>query len=302
VDLSRGWGLNTEDRALIALLSKTLEAGDGEQRHDFPSGASYPGSDPVETQLNALADRGWLTLGGDYDGINYQLSSAGADTARAIRDRRDNAIRRRVDARDAVLYFVSGHGPRATVDELLASDNSWYFDRQLTVAEIEESANFLEAEGWISTQGSWQGLMWMDPLPKGDRLVETGKSVNDPQPKGGIHYDQSTNITTGGGPAYTQAHTHSSTMNVTINPADRQLALEFAQRLEDVLPQLGLSDEAAATLPPEIREATEIDNPRFLRRVLESVVTQLATSTATALSGPLSQDALRIVHQLASLT
>lgn len=300
MDLHRGWGLNPEDRALIALLSNTLNAGNSQQRHDFPSGASCPGSDPVETQLEALKDRGWLVTSGDYEGIDYQLSSAGAEIARTIRDRRDDEIRRRVDARDAVLYFVSGHGPRATVDDLLASDNSWYFDRQLTVAEIGTAASFLEAEGWISTQRAWQGLMWMDPLPKGDRLVEAGKSVNDPRPVGGIHYDQSTNITTNGGPAYTQAHTHNSTMNVTIAPDERQSALDLAQRLEDALPQLGLSHEDADTLPFEIREAAETGNPRFLKRVLEAVATQLATSTATALSGPLSQDALHIIHQLAS--
>lgn len=300
MDLRRGWGLNTEDRALIALLSKTLEAGDGEQRHDFPSGASTPGSDPVETQLGALADRGWLNLQREYDGISYWLTSAGADIARAIRDRRDSAIRRRADARDAVLHFVSDHGQRATVDELMASDDSWYFDRQLTVAEIETAASFLEAEGWISTERAWQGLMWMDPQPKGDRLVEAGKSVNDSQPDGGNYYDQSTNIATGGGPAFTQAHTQHSTMNVSIAPDDRELALSLAQRLEDFLPQLGLPGGDAAALPSEIREAVEISNPRFLKRVLESAVTQLTTSTATALGGPLAQDAMHLIHQLAS--
>jgi hypothetical protein len=260
----------------------------------------------VRQGIRIFVNRGWIEqieTAEDLD-TDCRVRPAGTEQMDDVRQRRSDRVARNKAVRDAVLHWVYEASSDTTtlpsMDEYLRDPKSWYFGAQLTVDEIDQASMTLKELGYIDGVGRFGGGITRPRITaKGRMLVESGLSVHDPPSTGGnVTYDQSTNVNTGGGPAITQAHRHGSTMNVAITQDNRQLALDLADRLQQALPQLGLTD--AATLPDEIREATGADNPRVLRRVLESVVTQVATSTATALGNPLVQQAQHILHLLTS--
>jgi len=138
----------------------------------------------VTGDLHALQDRGWLWFEASAAGIQtVVLNQAGVDAAEEFQALQTDPRRRTLEIRDAALHWLYD---RHLVDDdsglfadFLKSPNAHFLGEPYSEAEVNRAMQWLLDGGYIKGIKAY-GTILARPMitTKGQRVVESGRSVN----------------------------------------------------------------------------------------------------------------------------
>lgn len=245
------------------------------------------GRDTVQATIPPLIERGhiksWPSLAG-YSGAF--LEPSGADVVEEVRAHRDNNAERGMAVRDAILRWLHAQGPGAqpVLSAFLDSSYAEFYGATFTEKDITHGSRWLHEEGYISGSGSLQGGILRPRItPKGTRVVESGRSVNDPQDQAPSQtYLNNFHGATGNVAIGSSNFTQNST---TVNQAADGLAAVVAAAREalDLLTAAGVDRDALTAVLGEAEAvAAAPAEPGMLRTALAKMQTVVATGAGSA--------------------
>lgn len=192
------------------------------------------------------------------------ISDRGADELLEVRRRREDSVNRRKAARDAVLHWIDrAEGQANPIVERMGSYGR-YLGQSFTTQEVEVATRWLRDEGYIEGVGTSEGTVLRPRITtKGQKAVESGRSVNDEGPPRWSHETHNTiNVGTASGGAFAAGSNINQT--IALDHSQRQQMLELAEYLE------GEGELDAASQVREAQSAPEAKSA--LARVQELVV------------------------------
>ncbi|WP_448623567.1 TIR domain-containing protein [Geodermatophilus sp. URMC 64] len=208
MDLARGYNLSPSVQSKLRLLDWIAEQGGTIPGTIVPLGPLLE-EDPEATRsiagnLEALEQDGLLrlqkTLG--WGGWSCNVLPAGIDLIETIAAARGDLRSRRMAARDALLTWLHDcalHGnPHPIISDFARSKYGTYYGQEFTEEEIKAASNWLRDEGLLAgTAVMGGGVPRPSITTKGERVVESGRTVNDFSSTGEKTPDQQ-NFTSGG--------------------------------------------------------------------------------------------------------
>lgn len=208
-----------------------------------------------------------------------------------VRAKRADAAARYQAVRDAVLHWLHAcyltESGIPSIGRFTSTPFGRWYGQPFSDDEISKATRWLRERDLLRGQGSWQGGI-IRPIitAKGIQMVESGRSVNAPDPSGGT----TNNVTQTGTYNSAQAAGQGSTLSMTNTITDdhRQQALAFADLLEQSLPALNLPP-AAAAIPDQLRHAAAQDDVGVMRESLHAAQLAMAGSVGSALGGVIFQ-------------
>jgi hypothetical protein len=287
----RGWNLGNAELRQVVLLRHVAEHGSGSSFAKLPAEAGEVGSDmhaSLVADLELFEGRGWIQLARDMGGgCDARLLSPGRAELERLQALYDDLPGRFAAARDALLHWLNEceltPNERPQISAFFTTRYSYFHGQHFGNDEINKASRYLKDLDLIDGEGGWGGGI---PRPrittKGQLLVQSGRSVNDPQPPpsgGDIHLT----INQHGDYAVAQAAGHGAVQSFTQSTVEdyRQQILGFAGALEELIRAKDLHD--ASELPNQIRSAAESNDQGTIARVLGGTRDYLEQHASTGL-------------------
>jgi len=320
VGFGNGWNLTQDQWRQLHVLEWLHDRADGRPDYYVTTeraelARSCPGdSNPAESlgeTFELLYQQrlvSYVVYTGDVGHVppRVELTHAGVEAVQQIRRLRADPAARRPAARDALLRWLYDRavaGERSPqLEDFWQSGYSRFLSTRggfFTTVEINDASRWLNDEGYLTGAGTSAGAM-LHPVitPKGERLVENGRSTSEDREVAGdttITITNSTGVNVANRSAgVTQA------VAVTITEERQRQIRNVADYLEQTAAQLGASTEDVVDVPRLVAELRAMalepaaDRGR-LQRLLDTV-RQLAIGAA---SGPLGAGLEALVHQAA---
>jgi hypothetical protein len=204
----------------------------------------------------------------------------GEQAARQLREAQGNRGQRRKDARDALLRWIHEQTVATSLppsmDGFIGSPMSRYYASLLSVDEIAQTSDWLMQRGFIRGTQRADGIVDVPIItPKGEQMVDSGRSVNEPEPPASGNI--TTYISQTGAYSTAQAAGHGTTQSVTCQITDdhRKQTLHLAEVIEHAQASLPDASEVVAELRAAVEEG---QNDRGkLRAALESAKATVVT-------------------------
>lgn len=279
-----------ELQLLESLYELQQEVGDGQLFgfHELFESLEHDQKRALGNELRGLKDRGLLHIEETlvWDSWSGLLLPAGREAVETVRHIRSNRGPRRMHARDAVLqwlYDQNAHGVSSPVLKVSAMGSfGLYFGEPFTDEEIAAASTWLKELDYVSGSGSWGGGVLRPSITaKGERAVESGRSVNDQEAggQGGV----SVNVSGRGHSVAVAAHSPGAQQSIALGRDDRSQVHDVAQALMEMQPLLGLDDDGQARAQQVVAQLQQLaDSPDS---TTEDVKTALESMKAVVLSG-----------------
>lgn len=243
----------------------------------------------------------WADLIGDGMSMvsSCSLTPSGIAYIEAIRRRRDDPMRRRMAARDAVLRWlyasnVKGN-PAPDMSDFTPSPYGTFYGLDFTAQETVQAITWLMdqdylkgAKGWSSTRAAGARI-----TTKGEQLVESGGSVNDVAPASAAAHAPVTVKVKASRNININTNSPSATQSVTITEDNRSQVVNVADALEGMLGALGLDAPRtmeAQAIVRDLREmsAEPLPEPGRLRQLLDKAASVAIAGTGKAAGSALA--------------
>jgi hypothetical protein len=191
VDLSRGYSLSASELSQLQLLDWIAKNGGATPGIVVPLGPLFKDQGEEDARstaghLGALDDAGYIDLQEttDWGGYSCGVCPTGVALIERVRAARSDLLARRKAARDAFLDWLHDrtlHGVRhPAVREFRASPYGTFFGNPFAEEEIKTAVRWLHEEGYIKGTPVLSGdLAGLGITSKGERVVESGRSVNE---------------------------------------------------------------------------------------------------------------------------
>lgn len=236
------------------------------------------------------------------------LTGTGVEALEALRRAREDPLRRRPAARDAVLrwlYDCKASGNLSPVlHEFSASRFARFYGEPFTDSDVADASVWLRRSSYLrGGESSGAGVPRPEITPAGEQLVERGRSVNDPTTPGSVSI-VNTFTNSPGAVAATQHQSPDANQTVTMALQARQEIAQLADYLEQAAPRMQLPPERAAAvagLVTELRTHSSGEKPVVRRRMLAvlDAVRQIGFAGAgSAFGSVLPQLVDHLVHTL----
>jgi len=234
-------------------------------------------------------------------GSHVRMTPAGQQYVEELRRERGNAAERRRHVRDAVLDWLYrehliGSAPD-DMGEFWTTPHSLYLGEHFTVAEFDHAVEWLLGKELIKGIPTGEGvLVRPSPTHKGEDVIESGRSVNDPPPHqaagANVYVTGHGNVIQAGSPGATQH----ATITLTVTDDHRKQTLHLADVIEQAAPVLGAD---APELPALLRDAVAEgqDDPGRVKQALSKVSEVLTSAATSALSSAILQVAGPLLAQ-----
>ena len=301
MNLGDGTQLGRTERRIVALAVWLFEHADGQ---DYVSIAELAGQDDATgagtllRDLQALEAQGIieLRLVMPWTMSHYRMTTGGVMAMEQIEEHRNNPGLRRRMIRQPLLQWLYNENvagrTQPNITGFVTSDLGHFFHSSFSEAEAMSATSWLKDEGLITGTGVWGGGI---PRPrittKGERLIESGRSVNDdiaPAVSTSVSVTGDGNVVQAGSPHALQ------TATVSLTSTDRKIANQVADLLEQTATLGQVPD--VEVLATNLRTSVNVDvqDPTLLRRALTGLVDKLADGTGTAIGA----GALALAHPL----
>jgi hypothetical protein len=241
-------------------------------------------------ELRNLQDKGWVEP--QRNPHKWILTPAGIDFIENIRRLRGDPIGRRKAARDAVLrwLYASKVGGVASPDisNLATSPYRMFYGHAFTEHETTDATAWLKEEGYLNGKGAWGGVIARPGITtKGERLVESGRSVNDVVPASGAAHAPVTVKVKASRNVNINTNSPGATQSVTITEDNRRQVVNVADALEGMLGALGLDATRTTEAQAIVRDLREVSaetspEPGRLRQLLDKAASVAIAGTGTA--------------------
>jgi hypothetical protein len=300
MDLSQGWGLPQSVQERLRLLDWIADNGGATPGVFVSVGELFEGLEKeaagrVAGTLDALEQYGLIKLQKTlaWSGYSCTVTPAGIDRIEGLRNLRGDLLGRRKAARDAVLKWLHMSTlrgiPSPYLKDFADSQYGTYFGHSFTEDEISAASEWLKAEGYITGPevAELAGVLIPSITTRGEKVVESGWSVNDDSPFAANVPSHVTNVTVSGTGHNVATHSPGAvqTTTVVMSEGARKLVLPVADNLEGLLRSglLGLDEQTsaeAAEVVTELRQAA--DEPEVEGGVLRRI---LGKAKAVAIAG-----------------
>jgi hypothetical protein len=302
MDLSHGYAVPPAVEARLRLLDWIADNGGTAPRQIVNLGPLFDGRDLAEAQataghLEALEEENLIrlqqTLG--WGGWSCDVLAAGLDQIEQLRDRRDDPRRRRRAARDAVLrwlYDCTLNGdPCPNTADFPGGKYGTFYGRTFTDLEIQGATDWLKDEGYIEGTSIYGGGVIRPVITtRGERVVESERSVNDDSQQLPPYSVTTVNVTGSGNNVAANSASVSQTSTVTMTDENSRQLLGLAESLAQLTNSglLGLNEDQrreAALLVDNLRETAEQGDADggIVREVLDRAKTVALEGSGTAI-------------------
>jgi hypothetical protein len=311
MDLGNGWQIGESQRRQLRVLEWLVDqTGDGPIQPVDPAPLFEEfGAQRVMVALDALERDGLVRA--DAMGLEEAsipaVEPAGIEMMERIRELRQDNLRRQPAARDALLRWIYDQkyagNPSPNLGQFSTSSYATFYGSSFIEKDVDTASIWLRDEGYIKGTGSWGGGVVRPMIePKGERLVEREGSVSDPETPHSVYNTSYVLNSPGAAVAQGNRDVHQST-NVEFSAEQRRQALQIADYLDEVAPQLGFPAaalEEAQAVATQIRDEVAQDQPDAgkIRHLIGSTVFALATQAAAV---PLGAGLLALIHQYLGL-
>lgn len=248
----------------------------------------------LTADLRDFRDRGWASLDERLSGIAAcSLTPSGIAYIEDMRKRRDDPMRRRMAARDAVLRWlyasnVKGN-PVPDISDFTPSPHGTFYGLDFTEQETAQAMAWLMdqdylkgAKGWSSTRAVGARI-----TTKGEQLVESGGSVNDVAPASAAAHAPVTVKVKASRNVNINTNSAGATQSVTITKDNRRQVINVADALEGMLGALGLDATRTIEAQAIVRDLREVSaepspEPGLLHQLLDKAASVAITGTGKA--------------------
>ncbi|MGY1667579.1 hypothetical protein [Geodermatophilus sp. SYSU D00696] len=311
MDLARGYNLSPSVLFRLRLLDWIADNG-GPMGVLVDLAPLFNDQEPEDAEaiagsLRFLREDGLIGLNTPlgYRGWSCFVRPAGLGLIEKLRTARGDLLGRRKAARDAFLSWLHDrtlHGdPHPQFNDFYASDYGTYYGHEFTSDEINTAARWLMDEGYIKGTATFGGGLARPSITtRGERVLESGRSVNDFSPAAAnmptAPSDASTvnnyfNVTGSPGAAIAANSPGTvQTVTVTMTEDNRRQVAAVADQLEALvrLGALGLDEEQTAQAEAavaELRQVTDqpVVEPGVVRRALESAKDVAVSGTGSVI-------------------
>ncbi|MCA0146446.1 hypothetical protein [Blastococcus sp. LR1] len=304
MDLEQGYNLTPSTQERLRLLDWIADQGGTTPKEFVALGALLEGEEREAAlaligHLETLEGNGVLslqkTLG--WGGWSCYVTPRGVELIESLRAERGDLLGRRKASRDAFLHWLydctlkGNRVPNSSA--FFGSSYGNYFGHQFTGDEVAAASDWLKTEGYITGSLTWNaGIVRPSITTRGERIVESGRSVNDDSPAAANAPSHITTVNVSGTGHNVATHSPGAVQTATVTMSDdnRKLILPVADNLDGLLQAglLGLDEEQSAEaveVVSELRRAA--DEPEVeggaLRRLLEKAKSVAIAGTGAAM-------------------
>lgn len=195
MDLGNGWGLNETLLRKLRLLEYLADHSGRSLIPGLPEWAQQNGTKEHDDAISDLEDfnsRGWLRNfeqdnGG---GASAELVGPGVAFVEDVRERRSNKQARNQATRDAILHWLHGaylDGVRSPEDDaFFRTPFGLWYGQPFPAEDVQRATQWLDERGYVKGVHSAMGYVFRPRITtEGITVVESERSVNDPEPRGG---------------------------------------------------------------------------------------------------------------------
>jgi hypothetical protein len=305
MDLSQGWGLSPSVQERLRLLDWIADNGGAMPGVFVSLGELFEGLEQEAARaaagtLDALEQYGLIHLQKTlaWSGYSCTVTPAGIDLIEGMRNLRGDLLGRRKAARDAVLKWLHDSTlrgiPSPYLKDFAESQYGTYFGHSFTDDEISAASEWLKAEGYITGPevNELVGVLIPSITTRGEKVVESGRSVNDESPFAANVPSHVTNVTVTGTGHNVATHSPGAVQTTTVmmSQDNRKLVLPVADNLDGLLRSglLGLDDQTSTEAAEVVSQLRRVaDEPEVqggvLRQLLEKAKTVAIAGTGSVM-------------------